>query len=160
MDMPVKSKPLPVITAAQYLCKKSKWTLTPLQVQKLLYLANMYHLAYHDEPIVDQKFEAWIYGPVQPSLYQTLKEFGSGPVKWLPDIAGGSISASQKGVLDFVWETYGELDAHQLIQITHRDGGGWAKNWQPAYSRYGAVIPDEDIKEEFEVLTGHSLDAR
>lgn len=130
------AKPLPVITAAEYLCRASMWSLTPLQVQKLLYLANMYHIAYHQEPIVDQKFESWIYGPVQPSLYHTLEQYGSGPVNCLPYIRGATIAPTQKAVLDFVRAAYGMLNTNQLIRITHRDGGGWAKNWEPEYRNY------------------------
>ena len=156
---PDKTDPIPVSLAAEYLCKKSGWKLTPLQVQKLLYLANMYHLVYHGKPLVDQKFEAWIYGPVQPSLYHVLKRFGSNRVNVFPYQIGGKVTGTHKEVLDFVLKTYGHLGAGDLIEITHCDGGGWAKNWDEDYVEFGIVIPDRDIIEEFAMLTGRSADA-
>ncbi len=35
-----------------------------LKLQKLLFYAQALHLAYFDEPIIEDDFEAWVHGPV------------------------------------------------------------------------------------------------
>ena len=60
--------------------------ITPLKIQKLVYIAHGYHLAFtasdnspNGLPLVDDEFaEAWQYGPVFPSLYHHFKRFGGG----------------------------------------------------------------------------------
>ena len=149
-----------VLRAAAYICERGGWELTHLEIHKLLYLANMYHLAYFGKPIIDRKFEAWIYGPVQPGLYDELKHYG-------PDIVVGfSVNAeervgdgTQKDILDYVFDTYGNRKLGELIKLTHRDGGGWSKNWTPGNTFHGRKITDDDIREEFELLTGESCNA-
>ena len=70
-----------VYLAAKQLGKVSKWSLTNLEMQKLIYLAHMLHLGQEKSPLIEERFQAWHYGPVQPDLYQQLKIFGSNPVK-------------------------------------------------------------------------------
>jgi uncharacterized phage-associated protein len=40
-----------------------------LKLQKLLYYAQAWHLALHDEPLFPEKFQAWMTGPVIPAMY-------------------------------------------------------------------------------------------
>src|SRR5690606_7691743 len=72
-----------VFSAARYLCEKSGWTLSNLQLQKLVYLAHMVHLGSVDREkgLIRERFEAWDYGPVSPALYSEARAFGSGSVK-------------------------------------------------------------------------------
>jgi uncharacterized phage-associated protein len=37
-------------------------------------------LAINKEPLIDERVEAWNYGPVIPSLYHEFKNFGSGAI--------------------------------------------------------------------------------
>jgi len=142
---------------AIYLCEKSGWALTHLQIHKLLYLANMYHLQYYESnPMIDQKFEAWIYGPVLPELYHDLKYYGPDVVSSFPYTSRESVGDSQKSVIDFVYDSYGQMTVKELIELTHRDGGGWAKNWAPNFTFRGRVISDEDILLEFRILAKES----
>ncbi len=45
-----------------------------LKVQKLLYYIQGYHLAYFDEPVIEDDFEAWVHGPVSRRLFDRLKD--------------------------------------------------------------------------------------
>mgnify|MGYP006283548483 CR=1 FL=1 len=74
-----------VLSAAKRLAARSGWTLSNLELQKILYLAHMVHLGRTDgAPLVHGLFEAWDYGPVHPDLYHRVKIFGSSPVKNIP----------------------------------------------------------------------------
>jgi uncharacterized phage-associated protein len=48
-------------------CEKRGIRLTPMKLQKLLYLAHGYYVAITGQPLIDEDFEAWKYGPVAPS---------------------------------------------------------------------------------------------
>ncbi len=62
-----------VLDAANHLCEKSEWTLTQLELQKLLYLSHMIHLGFYKSPLVYGDFEAWEFGPVHPELYKIVR---------------------------------------------------------------------------------------
>lgn len=48
--------------------------LSHLKLQKLLYYVQAWHLAFYDEPFFDGKFQAWIHGPVNRSVYDRFKD--------------------------------------------------------------------------------------
>ena len=63
------------LSAGKRLGKHSGWTLSNLAMQKLLYIAHMYHLGMYDAtPLVTGHFEAWDYGPVHPTFISCNKE--------------------------------------------------------------------------------------
>lgn len=45
-----------------------------LKLQKLLFYCDAYHLAYFDVELIDDKFEAWMHGPVSRKVYNSLKD--------------------------------------------------------------------------------------
>lgn len=55
-------------------------TITPMTIQKLVYLAHGWSLGLFDEPLIDDTVEAWEYGPVIPSLYNAFKKYGNNPI--------------------------------------------------------------------------------
>ena len=50
--------------------------MTNMKLQKMLYYQQGFHLAYFETPLFDEDIEAWMYGPVVPSMYEKYKEFG------------------------------------------------------------------------------------
>ncbi|HEX8905077.1 MAG TPA: type II toxin-antitoxin system antitoxin SocA domain-containing protein [Longimicrobiaceae bacterium] len=51
-----------------------------MQLQKLLYYAQAWHLALYDEPLFPEKFQAWSTGPVIPDLYWRNDQHGNQPL--------------------------------------------------------------------------------
>ena len=47
--------------------------ITPMKLQKMLYLAHGIHLAAYDRPLLKEPIEAWSYGPIIPDVYQNFK---------------------------------------------------------------------------------------
>ena len=135
------------IAAAATLAEMSDWSLSNLQIQKLLYLAQMFHLGENGEPVFQDDFEAWKLGPVVPSVYQNAKIFGSKPVKSffvksrLPD-------GSKREMLSRTLTELPDVSPWKLVSITHWDGGAWAKNYSAEYS--GSTISKEDILDEYQ----------
>ena len=135
------------LSAAKRLAERSGWSLTNLQLQKLLYISHMFHLGRTGQPLIQGKFEAWDYGPVHPSIYHSVKVFGADPVgnifHAIPDVPNGP----DADVLDEVYNHLEDTDPAKLVAITHWDGGAWAKHYRPGVR--GITIPNEDIHQEY-----------
>ena len=46
-----------------------------LKLQKLLYYAQAWHLAFFGAPLFDEDFEAWVHGPVVPRVFRCYRSF-------------------------------------------------------------------------------------
>lgn len=144
---------VPVLSAAKRLAERSGWTLSNLELQKILYLAHMFHLGRTDgEPLVPGFFEAWDYGPVHPDLYRRAKVFGSDPVS---NIFHGNIDlpeCSERAILDEAYDSLGKLGPGRLVNATHRKEGAWAANYVPGVRH--RPIPNTAILAEYQALDG------
>lgn len=132
--------------AAVTLTQISGGSLTNLQIQKLLYLGQMFHLGRHQMPIFADDFEAWKLGPVVPGVYRAAKIYGGRPVKTL--FQGHALQeGTGKAILE---EMYQEIPDHRpwkLVAITHWEHGAWAKNYRG--DGHGDIISKSDILDEF-----------
>lgn len=107
-----------------------------LKLQKLVYYAQAWHIALYNNPLFEEDFEAWVHGPVVPSLYQKYKSFGWQPIS--EDVAPG-LPNDVLQFLDEVAEEYFACDAYELEQMTHaEDPWNWAR---------GDLAPDEPSNE-------------
>lgn len=124
---------VPALSAAKTICSLRDWSVSNLEVQKILYLAHMYHMGvYNGAPLIYEPFEAWNYGPVVPELYQRMKTFGSGPVQnvfhWIDLVP--MQSPEFLSLRDAVEGTK-NLRASQLVANTHSPNGAWSNTYQP-----------------------------
>lgn len=144
---------VPVLSAAKRLAERSGWTLSNLELQKILYLAHMFHLGRTGgEPLVPGYFEAWDYGPVHPDLYHRAKVFGSDPVA---NIFYGNVDlpeGAERAILDEAYDSLGKLGPGRLVNATHRKDGAWAVNYIPGVRH--RPIPNSDILAEYQALDG------
>jgi len=90
------------------------------KLQKLCYYAKAWSLALLNDELFPEQFEAWVHGPVSPTLYQKYKDYG-----WMDipreDTRSQIFSKDQQDLLSAVWDTYGKLDGNQLEQLTHQE---------------------------------------
>ena len=136
-------------SVARYICDKGKWRVSNLQLQKLLYLAQMIHMGRNNgTPLFEGQFQAWDYGPVEPSIYHRAKGYGSSP---LPDIFENALSFKEgdprRKLLDDVCERFLPFTPGQLVDITHSSNGAWASVYRPGAK--SVVIPNSAILEEY-----------
>lgn len=114
--------------------------LTPMKLQKLLYFAQSWCLAREQEPLMDDAFCRWQYGPVIPSLYHDFKEFGTKPIpaldsrvleregkliKITPYI--GPDDLASWALIDEIIRVYGEYTGSQLTAITLEPNSAWTR---------------------------------
>lgn len=141
---------------------------TPLQLQKLAYIAHGWTLGLTDEPLVtDELAEAWQYGPVFPTLYHEFKEYGKGPISKKatdlnivgPDFQFQVIEPAVPdddtatwALLRRVWDQYGKYGGIALSDLTHRAGTPWAQVWNNSKGIKNADIDNEIIKAHYKEL--------
>jgi uncharacterized phage-associated protein len=139
-----------VLAAAKWLGQKSNWSLSNLELQKLIYLAHMFFLGRTGKPLVSGVFEAWDYGPVHPTLYHVVKMFGARPVEnifgTVPDLEDGE----EKSILGEAYDVLGGVGASRLVAATHRKDGAWDKNYIPGQRH--CIILNSDILHEYNNL--------
>lgn len=140
-----------MLSATKHLAECSKWSMSHLRIQKLIYIAHMFHLGRNDgAPLVDGYFEAWDYGPVHPVLYHKAKIFGADCVENIFRSYSKLEESSEKYYLDVIYSSLKEFTGARLVAITHREKGAWAKNYVPGAR--GVRISNEDIIEEYHSL--------
>lgn len=136
-----------VIRIASYICQRYKETygarISEMKLHKLLYFTQRECIVQTGEPLFEDKFEAWKYGPVLVTIRQHYKD----------DTLHESISAETlekyQGVFDKVFETLASKDAWSLSTLTHGE-----YSWQKARTHYGAdascsiKIDTDDIRKD------------
>lgn len=120
--------------------------LTPMQAQKLVYLAHGWMLGLYGKPLIDEDVEAWQYGPVIPSVYHRFKKYGRNyiqPPKRTPEIP----DEERKNLVDRVYEVYCDYNGLELSSMSHTSGSPWdiVHQGRPGVS----VIPNDLIETYF-----------
>ena len=104
----------------------SKDSMTPKKLQKILYFAYSWYLTLMNEnknelniKLFDGNFEAWIHGPVYPSIYQEYKNYRA---DLLPQMHYKlfTLTEEDEEILNDVWDVYGKYTANQLESISHQ----------------------------------------
>lgn len=102
-----------------YESRKRGELLTNLKLQKLLYYADAWFLALKDRLLFEERFQAWVHGPVLVSEYHRFKDY-----QWRPidcDVAAPELSDESKAHLDEITDLFGCETAVALELMTHRE---------------------------------------
>jgi len=141
-----------IFSAAKHLARYADWSLSNLQIQKLIYLSHMFYMGRNNgERLVNGNFEAWDYGPVNPSLYHRLKIYGADEVGQDMLINEEDIKGKQAQILEELYDVLGNERPSKLIAITHREGGAWERAY---LSGNNIIISNADIMQEYKEITG------
>jgi uncharacterized phage-associated protein len=136
------------------IAKRRGMSLTPMQLMKLVYISYGWYLAMHNAKLFNDRIEAWKYGPVIPTLYQSTKRFGRNEIP-LELIADGPISDPRmEAFYDSIVGNYGQYSGIALSNLTHRQGTPWQQVFKP--NVMGIQIPDNLITAHYQ----QGLDAR
>ena len=152
---------IPAIKIANYflkLAEKKDKPVSPLKLQKLLYFAHGWYLAFERKPLLKERIEAWRHGPVVRSVYDEFRNFKNQPITRLAgtDDSDRTLLDSEirqiGSFLNSVWEVYGTHSAYELTGLTHREGTPWRKVYDECGGLipFGLVIPNKDIKIHFD----------
>jgi uncharacterized phage-associated protein len=130
---------------------KDKRPMSLLKVMKMVYIAHGYFLATKGRPLIEEKIEAWKYGPVIPAIYGYYKSFKREPIN-KETYPGVGLLYYNEGrttrFLDKVYDRYISFSASQLVRLTHEPGTPWSKTYSIGES--GKVIPNSLIAQYYE----------
>ncbi|MCL2106464.1 MAG: DUF4065 domain-containing protein [Oscillospiraceae bacterium] len=121
--------------------------LSPLKLQKLLYLTYARYLYLYDEPLFHEHFERWRYGPVVSVVYDAFRRYKNDSIDDFLYDHQGRVAVVDRGDRGFyrcfneVWERFGRCEGVQLSAITHNQGTAWSKVSE-------AFLRLEDIRED------------
>ena len=101
-------------------------SLSILKLQKLLYYAQSWNLAFDRGPLFAGKFQAWVHGPVNRQVYDRFKDTHSlfSPLSQR-DIRSSfdpeALPAEVKNHVADILEAYGSFSGTQLENMTHEE---------------------------------------
>lgn len=119
--------------------EKGVTDMTPMKLQKLIYYAHAWYLAFHSQPLIREEVQAWKYGPVIQEIYHEFKEFGNDTINRPaqefnfsgqelelvePEIPADDTRTHE--LLKEVFRVYGNLTPIQLSNQSHSDNEPWA----------------------------------
>jgi uncharacterized phage-associated protein len=96
-------------------------SMSSMKLQKLVYYSQAWHLVWDEEPLFDEKIEAWANGPVVYELFDHHRgAFTVGP-PWQPGDPS-KLEQHERETIDVVLDGYGSMSGRQLSVLTHSEG--------------------------------------
>lgn len=127
--------------------------LTPIHLNKLTYITHGYHLGFLDSPLITngEYPQAWKYGPVYKSIYDSFCIHGDGLVPHT-HFRNNDYKLDKNDldpettteVIKAVWDTHASVEGGKLITLTHEKGTPWHTVWTKMGGRYGRGVPIHD----------------
>lgn len=138
---------------------KSLEEVTPLMLQKLLYIIQGVFMALYNRPIFTEECEAWMHGPVYPEVYELFRDFKYNPIDdarfAVLEGTADALTEEERRVIDLVANTFGIYGGKVLEKITHNE-----EPWKTARKGYAdnvssnELISKESIKAYYEKVNG------
>jgi len=135
-----------------------------MQLQKLVYIAHGWCLAFSGQPLTGDRPEAWDFGPVYRRLADALQAYGTAPVHReiatdlsISDafcessrsrIAKTDLDEFEMDTILMVYEDYGAFSAAQLSALTQRSGSPWEQVYANGSGKLRDV-PHQLIRDQF-----------
>lgn len=118
-----------------------------LKLQKLLYYAQAWHVAFFEERLLDGEFQAWVHGPVLPEAFAAYRKFGWKPIinddlnkDFIDYFCNEIVTPKQCELLNDVVDEYFGLTAYELEKLTHSENP-----WIKARANLAPDTPSENI---------------
>jgi uncharacterized phage-associated protein len=109
-------------------------TMTGLKLQKLLYYSQAWSLVWDDEPLFEERIEAWPGGPVVREVYCGSFEVGAPWPGGHPD----RLSPVQRRTVSRVLKNYGSKPSRLLKDLTRHE-----RPWLDARAKVGGRVRGE-----------------
>lgn len=100
-----------------------------LKLQKLIYYVEAYHLAYFDQSLINDEFEAWLHGPVSRKIWGYYKNIANiydiisanGNIEYIKKNFEDKLTDDQRDLVLDVLREYGGESAYNLECMTHKE---------------------------------------
>lgn len=110
-----------VFDVAYYILRK-EGQMTAMKLQKLVYYAQAWSTVWDETPMFLERVEAWMNGPVVPSLYRMHRG------KFMVDVTAFAglgndrmLTPKQKDIIGAVLTVYGKRSPNYLSELTHKE---------------------------------------
>lgn len=158
MEAATKSlQTIDILVLSEYIIKHYG-PMSHLKLQKLLFYCDAYHLAYFEQELVKDEFEAWVHGPVCRKVYDSFKDksilYSDIEYNYVPgsidvDAEFNKLTTSQQELVKDVLNTLSTWTGLELEQTTHSE-----LPWIKARQGYGEAdichsIISKDTTKEF-----------
>lgn len=133
------------VDVGQYVCQRKGWV-NAWCLQKLVYFAHAWSLAWDGQGLFDDDLEAWPDGPVERELYTVNKHHRDGI--YGVDLLGADVSRltpRQMAVIDAIIDHYGDWSREQLIEASHTPVWEAARGNGGRHAQ-GGVLATSDIR--------------
>ncbi len=136
-----------------------------LKLHKLLYYLQAWNLAFGRGRLFDEKFQAWVHGPVSRQVYDRFKD-----TKTLYSSVDRAdmrstfdptvITDADRATIDSILETYADFSGDQLEEMTHQEDP-----WINARRGYGPAerceveISESDMRQYYSARLEHAQTA-
>jgi len=120
-------------------CSDSEELISNMKLQKLLYYQQGFHLAYFGTPLFNEEFEAWMYGPVVPEIYEYFKTNDNKGIEYSGDTI--TLSSEEETLFNEVHRVYGKYSAIGLMELTHNE-----TPWKSTPAKVGSIILKDKMK--------------
>ena len=136
-----------------------------LKLQKLLYYVEAWHLVFFDTSIINDKFEAWVHGPVSKKLWNELRDMSvlyteiyipkADSKKIITDVEA-QLSKDQIEMINDVINKYGKHTSYALENLTHEEEP-WleARGGLPPNVPCSNIIQKDTMKRYYRNLLNH-----
>lgn len=134
-------------------------SITNKKLQKLLYYIEAWNLVYINS-FIEEDFEAWVHGPVIPSVYNEYKKFGysnielsSVHIKKNFELLKQNIfdTSKREDLFEAVLNKYGSLASFQLELLTHSE-----PPWINARGDIDPTVPCSNVIDKSEMKKYYS----
>lgn len=115
-----------------------KFEITNLKLNKLVYYSQVESLRKYNHPLFDDIVEAWQYGPVEPAVYRAFSLNGRSRIR--KSTGPAMLDETSKKLVDSVMNRLGMLSAFDLVTLSHKPDGAWAKVYSP--DRDNPITPE------------------
>lgn len=134
---------------------KSSYEVTNLSLQKLLYYIKAFGFIMLKKDVLNESCEAWVYGPVFPTVYEKYKKFGCEIIsnEDLNMNFENLLSDEERSMIDYVLKCFGIYNGSILREFTHKERP-WknARHGLHETERCRNIIHDEDIRNYFYMM--------
>lgn len=146
------------VQGGQAITQLSGGTKTNLEIQKILYFANMLYIGENrnKEPLIEREFLTWPFGPAVQKLYNHIKRYRDAciPVdafKGIEQIMDDNQNPKpgyekEVEIIKRAYNRFGKYSPYKLVRISHWSEGAWRRSKNKGQKE----IDDALILDEFD----------
>ena len=127
---------------AKYIINNSERRVSNLELQKIIYFIVLKHYKQAGEYLLDEDFEAWIFGAVIPNLYLKYKSYGANSIDKTSEKI--EIEESIRNEIDFVLSKISNYNYWDLVGILHKRGGAWYATYNKAKGKISRELIEKE----------------